>query len=147
VGKPRDPVAARVHDDYAARLVKLGVGYDAEWVPDVRPGGRYSAEHATEREARSLLDRLNTRETVIALHEGGEQFTSRRLADLVERWATPRATLIVGGPQGLHPSVVERADRAWSLSQLTFPHELVRGLVAEQLYRAVTIRRGLPYHK
>ena len=79
-------------DEKTARLVKLGVNYEAEWVPDVRPGRRYSAEHATEREARSLLDRLESKETVIALHARGEQFTSRRLADLVERWATPRAT-------------------------------------------------------
>ena len=129
------------------RLARLGVHYESEWVSDVRRGGRYSEEHALQREARSLLDRLQAKETVVALHEAGELFSSRRLADVIERWATPRATLLVGGPHGLHPSVLERADHLWSLSSLTFPHELVRGLVAEQLYRAVTIRRGIPYHK
>ena len=147
VGKPRDRVAARLHDGYADRLARLGVSYEADWVPDVKPGGRYSEEHATLREARSLIDRLVPKETVVALDGRGEALTSRRLADLLERWATPRATLIVGGPLGLHASVLERANHVWSLSPLTFPHELVRGLVAEQLYRAVTIRRGIPYHK
>ena len=59
----------------------------------------------------------------------------------------PRLTLIVGGPLGVHSSVLRRAEHKWSLSPLTFPHELVRGIVAEQLYRAMTIRRGMPYHK
>jgi 23S rRNA (pseudouridine1915-N3)-methyltransferase len=147
VGKPREQAPARLHDDYAERLERLGVHYETDWVADVRPGGRYSAEHALRREGRSLLQRVDPRETVVALHEEGEQLTSRRLADRIERWATPRATLIVGGPLGLHADVLERADHSWSLSPLTFPHELVRALVVEQLYRAVTIRRGIPYHK
>jgi len=147
VGKPREPSAARLHDDYAGRLARLGVGYETDWVGDVKPGGRYSERHAIEREARALLDRIDARETVIALHEGGELLTSRRLADLVERWTAPRATFVVGGPYGLHPIALARANHTWSLSPLTFPHELVRALVAEQLYRAVTMRRGLPYHK
>ena len=54
---------------------------------------------------------------------------------MLERWATPRLTLVVGGPLGLHRSLIERADETWSLSPATFPHELVRVLVAEQLYR------------
>jgi len=147
VGKPREPGPSRLHDDYAARLARLGVRYETDWVADVKPGGRYSSEHALEREARSLLDRVEARDTVVALHEGGDLLTSRQLADAIERWATPRATLIVGGPLGLHATVLERAAHTWSLSPLTFPHELVRSLVAEQLYRAMTIRRGIPYHK
>lgn len=147
VGKPREPALARLHDDYAARLVRLGVRYETDWVGDVKSGGRFSSEHALEREARSLLDRVDAADTVVALDEGGDLLTSRQLADVIERWATPRATLIVGGPLGLHASVVAKAAHTWSLSPLTFPHELVRGLVAEQLYRAMTIRRGIPYHK
>jgi 23S rRNA (pseudouridine1915-N3)-methyltransferase len=56
-------------------------------------------------------------------------------------------TLVIGGPTGLHEGLVERADGAWSLSRLTFPHELVRAIVAEQLYRAATLLRNIPYHK
>ena len=147
VGKPREPLSARIHDDYAERLSRLGMNYDTEWVPEVKPGGQYSEAHAIERDARALLERVEAKETVVALHEAGELFTSRELARRIESWATPRATLIVGGPVGLHKSVLERANHTWSLSPLTFPHELVRGLVAEQIYRAMTIRRGIPYHK
>ena len=147
VGKPKDPLFVRLHDRYAERLAPLGVRYSTAWVPDVKPGGRYSDEHALEREARLLLEQTEDNERVVALHVEGRPLTSGELADRIERWASPRLTLIVGGPLGVHGSVLQRAEHAWSLSPLTFPHELVRGLVAEQLYRALTIRRGMPYHK
>jgi 23S rRNA (pseudouridine1915-N3)-methyltransferase len=147
VGKPRETLCAGLHDEYAGRLVKLGVSYLADCVGEVRPGGRYSDDHVREREARALLAALDDKQTVVALDERGELFDSRRLAQALERWATPRATLIVGGSIGLHGSVLDRADHGWSLSRLTFPHELARALVAEQLYRAVTLLRGIPYHK
>jgi 23S rRNA (pseudouridine1915-N3)-methyltransferase len=147
VGKPREPLFVRLHDEFAERLRRCGVHYDATWVPDVRAGGRYTKEHALEREARLLLERIGREKprTVVALHDRGELLTSRRLAERLESWATPGLTLVVGGPEGLHPSVCARADHAWSLSPLTFPHELVRGIVAEQLYRAVALCRGLSY--
>lgn len=147
VGKPRDPIASRLHDEYAERIRNLGVRYETDWVADVKPGGRFSDDHVMAREARGLLERVDGRGTLVALDAGGEMLTSRQLADVIERWATPRLTLVVGGPLGLHASLLARADRSWSLSTLTFPHELVRGLVTEQLYRAVSIRRGVPYHK
>jgi 23S rRNA (pseudouridine1915-N3)-methyltransferase len=147
VGKPRDASLIRLHDDYADRLKRLGVRYGAEWVADVKSGGRYSDEHVREREAGLLLDRLDSGGTVVALHAAGELLTSEQLGARIERWSTPRLTLVLGGPLGHHPRLLERADQAWSLSPLTFPHELVRVLVAEQLYRAVTLLRRLPYHK
>ncbi len=147
VGKPRDPAACRLHDDYARRLGRLGLRHESDHVADVRAGGRYTDEHAREREAASLLERSGGGGTLVALDRQGEQWSSRELADRIERWATPQLTLVIGGPTGLHASVLERAGFRWSLSRLTFPHELVRVLVVEQLYRALTLRRGLPYHK
>ena len=64
---------------------------------------------------------------------------SRELSRLLERWATPRATFVIGGPLGLEREFSAEAGARWSLSALTFPHELARVLVAEQLYRALTI--------
>jgi len=55
--------------------------------------------------------------------------------------------MLIGGPEGLAPACRERADRLWSLSPLTFPHPLVRIIVAEQIYRAMSIHKGHPYHK
>ena len=150
VGKPRVQDAIRLHDDYAERLKKLGVGYETLHVPEVRAGGRFSDDHVKEPEARSLLElfeRNRSKGTLIALHERGELFSSRQLAGLLEGWSMPAATFVIGGPLGLHDRLLEGCDRLWALSPLTLPHELARVLVAEQLYRATTILRRIPYHK
>ena len=147
VGKPGDPQADALVERYAARIVRFGVGLETEWVAEVRAGGRFSADHAREREARQLVERLGKTGRTIAVERRGFVLTSAELARRLEGWATPRATFVIGGPLGLHPSVAERADGSWSLSSLTFPHELARVIVAEQLYRALTLLRGVPYHK
>jgi 23S rRNA (pseudouridine1915-N3)-methyltransferase len=86
---------------------------------------------------------------LVALSRGGEQCTSAGLADWTSRWERDGTdvTFAVGGADALLPPVLQRADRVWSLSQLTFPHELARVILYEQLYRAYTIRRGEPYHR
>ena len=146
MGKPRDHELGLIHDRFAERIRPFGVRYETAWVPETRTGGRFSDEHVRHREARCLLERAGTGRT-ITLDRTGRSWTSEQLAQRLERWATPCATLLVGGPLGLHRSVIERSDECWSLSALTFPHELVRVLLVEQLYRAVTILRGAPYHK
>lgn len=147
VGKPRDPALAGLHNGYASRLERLGLRYRSDWVSDVKPGGRFSEAHALERESGLLLDRLGDRGTVVACDIRGKLLTSPDLAAKLEPWCTPQLTLVVGGPSGLHRIVLDRADFRWSLSALTFPHELVRVLLVEQLYRAACILRRTPYHK
>jgi 23S rRNA (pseudouridine1915-N3)-methyltransferase len=147
VGKPKDATWGALHDEYARRIGRLGVGYESSWVREVRAGGKFSDDHVREREAASLVESLAPKSTIVALDPAGELFTSEALADRLERWATHDATFVIGGPLGLHPSFLERADARWALSPLTFPHEAVRVLVAEQLYRALTILRRVPYHK
>jgi len=150
VGKPRGRALVALHADYLERIERLGVSYRANWVAEVRSGGRFSDDHVREREARLLLgklDRPERRGTVIALDRSGRMFDSETLARRIERWCMPRAVLLIGGPLGLHRRMLDRADESWSLSPLTFPHELVRVLVAEQVYRALTLLRGIPYHK
>jgi 23S rRNA (pseudouridine1915-N3)-methyltransferase len=147
VGKPREREITALHDMYARRIETLGIGYETAWVAEVKQGGRYSDEHVREREARSLTEQLPPKGTVIALDRRGRQIDSVALAQRLESWASPLATLVIGGPLGLHDRFLKDADWRWSLSPLTFPHELARVLVAEQLYRAATILRGLPYHK
>lgn len=148
VGKPRDRAVAGLHDLYAARIRRLGASYEARSVPEVKPGGRFTDEHVRERETRLLLDALDGEGTAVALDRSGKPLTSDELAERLPRWAMPRATFIVGGPLGLHLGLLDRAGAVvWSLSPLTFPHEMVRLLVAEQLYRALTIVRRIPYHK
>ncbi len=147
VGKPKDRALDDLHDRYAERIRGLGASYEIAWVPEVRPGGRFSDEHVKERESRGLLHALETRGTVIALDRAGTLWSTEEVAARLERWVSPAATFVVGGPLGLHRSLLERATVAWSLSSLTFPHEMVRLLVAEQIYRTLSILRGVPYHK
>jgi 23S rRNA (pseudouridine1915-N3)-methyltransferase len=147
VGKPRDRVLARVHDRYAERLGRLGPRYESLWVPDEEVTGLGGTERAREREAGRLLARLEARGTVVVLDGRGTAWSSAELAARLERWATPGLTLILGGPHGLHESVRARAGERWSLSALTLPHELARVVVVEQIYRAVTLLRGIPYHR
>ena len=147
VGRPKDPQLASIHDDFADRIRRFGVGWEARHVPEERPGGRYSDDHVREREARLLAEAIDPGETVVALDAEGSQWTSEELAERLPRWASPRLALVVGGPLGLDPAWRETTTVRWSLSRLTFPHELVRVLVAEQVYRALCIQRGIPYHK
>jgi len=136
-----------LHDEYAERIRRLGVRYEAAWVPEVRAGGRYSNDHVRERESRALLEARDGGAGLIALDRGGLAMTTEDLASRIETWLTPRGEIVIGGPLGLHAILLDAADHRWSLSPLTFPHELVRVIVAEQLYRALTLSRRLPYHK
>ena len=86
---------------------------------------------------------------LVALSRAGEAWSSSQLADWMGKWEMDGrdVTFAVGGADTLPPPVLRQAERIWSLSLLTFPHELARVILYEQLYRACTIRRGEPYHR
>ena len=134
-------------DEYAERIRRFGIGLDARFVPEVRPGGRFSEAHVREREARNLRDALPERCSMIALSPDGRALTTAAFTQRLERWSQPLAAFVVGGPLGLDPDFQKTADAVMSLSPMTLPHELARVVLAEQIYRAVTILRGVPYHK
>ncbi len=147
VGKPRDPAIDTLHERYADRIRRLGADYRADWVPDTPIGKQYSDAHVREREAAALRRALGPGERLVALDPSGRLVDTEKLARRLERWSTGAVTFAVGGPLGLEPAFRDSAEWTWSLSPLTFPHELVRVLVAEQVYRAMTLLRGIPYHK
>jgi 23S rRNA (pseudouridine1915-N3)-methyltransferase len=147
VGRPERARFGPLFDEYVARLRRFGVDADARWVPEVRPGGRFNDAHVKEREARSLREAMPERGRLIALDVGGTGLSSPEFARRLEGWSVSCATFVVGGPLGLDPSLREEAHATLSLSTMTLPHELARVVLAEQLYRAVTILRGVPYHK
>ena len=147
VGKPKQPHTIALHDDYASRARKLGLDLRSGWVAEERGGGRYSDEHVRERESRRLIEGLERGERLIALDRTGRSLDSERLATTLPRWATPCGVFMLGGPLGHHQDLLGRADEVWSLGSLTLPHELARVVVVEQLYRAMTLIRGVPYHK
>jgi 23S rRNA (pseudouridine1915-N3)-methyltransferase len=110
---------------------------------DVRPSTQSD-------ESSALLKRLPVDGTVWALDRTGTEVSSEQLASRlqsVERTGTRHLALVIGGAEGLGNAVTARADFIWSLSPLTFLHEMARLLALEQLYRAVKINRGEPYHR
>jgi 23S rRNA (pseudouridine1915-N3)-methyltransferase len=145
VGRLR-PYYREAYDDYLRRIGKYLKVRDAE----VREASRAPTESAQRaEEAERLRRHLRPGTTVVALARTGEGWSSAQLAARLERWrmeARPLA-FVIGGSRGLAPDLVAGAAARWSLGPLTLPHELARVVVAEQLYRGMTILRGEPYHK
>jgi 23S rRNA (pseudouridine1915-N3)-methyltransferase len=147
VGRPDRGSFGALFDDYAGRVRKFGIAFDARFVREVAPGGRFSDTHVKEREAQALREALPAKGHVIALSPGGRSMTSDAFANRLEQWSHPLAAFVIGGPLGLDATLLDDVADTWSLSALTLPHELARVVLAEQIYRAVTILRGVPYHK
>ena len=147
VGKPGDDACSALFDRYTQRIARFGIDVDAGWVAETRAGGRYSDAHVRSREARALLDRVRSPARRIALDPAGRALPSERWGERVESWLRPGCCLFVGGPLGLGPELLEAADERLSLGPITLPHELARVVAVEQFYRALTLARGIPYHK
>jgi 23S rRNA (pseudouridine1915-N3)-methyltransferase len=107
------------------------------------------AERAAAEEGARLLKRVPSGAHLVALTERGQPWTTRQLADRLERWMQRGVPvcLLVGGPDGLSSECAARAAEHWSLSPLTLPHGLVRVVAAEALYRAWSLLEGHPYHR
>ena len=126
------------YEDYTRRMRKE-MRIDLEEIPV----GRSKAE-----EEKKLLDRIGD-DYLVALDERGKSLTTLQLA----RWLAERQqdgrdlTFLIGGPDGLGPSILVKAALRWSLSALTFPHAMVRVMLAEQLYRAHSVLQNHPYHR
>ena len=129
---------ATAYEDYTRRL-RLAMRVDLEELPV----GKTKAE-----EEKRFLDRVGD-DYVVALDEHGKQKTTLELA----RWLGERLqegqnlSFLIGGPEGLGSAILERAAWKWSLSALTFPHAMVRVMLAEQLYRAHSVLHNHPYHR
>lgn len=142
VGKARDGPEAMLFARYAARLrPPLMLTEIAE--------ARGSPAEIRRREGAALLAALPERAFAAALDLGGKAPDSAGLATLLERWlglGRP-VCFLIGGAEGLDAAVLQRADFVLSLGPLTWPHLLARVMLAEQLYRAQSIRAGHPYHR
>ena len=100
-------------------------------------------------ESESLINALEKDDILIALDENGKQYTSEGVADFIQQCANQSSRniiFLIGGAYGLHETILQRANFKWSLSKLVFPHQLVRLILAEQIYRACTILRNEKYH-
>lgn len=113
------------------------------------PEGRGSPAEIRAREGQAILGALPAQALLVALDLGGAAPSSEALAALTERWEAAARPLhfAIGGAEGLDPAVTARAEARLSLGPLTWPHLLVRALLAEQLFRAQCIRANHPYHR
>ena len=147
IGKTTDSRLEALIDEYTKRL-KHYVSFELVVVPDIKNAKSLSEEQLKTQEGLDILRRLTPSMEVYLLDEHGREFRSIEYADwLQKRMASGKdLTLIIGGAYGFSPAVYERANGKISLSQMTFSHQMIRLLAVEQLYRAMTILRGEPYH-
>ena len=148
VGKTRTEYIARGIGEYASRL-KHYTPFSTVELPDVKSAKSLSQEQQKEQEGRMILQKIQTGDMLVLLDERGREYTSREFALYLEKLMASgrkRVVFLIGGPYGFAPAVYDRADAKISLSRMTFNHEMVRLFFTEQIYRAMTILRGEPYH-
>ena len=118
-------------------------------IPAGRRGKGRSAQRAVADEGGRMLKAIPARSRVVALDMAGQAWSTEQLARRLAVWMAGGSdlALLVGGPDGLDRACLQRAGERWSLSPLTFPHPLVRVILAEQLYRAWSLLQGHPYHR
>ncbi len=152
VGKMKEKPYRQMADEYLKRLSRYGRFEELE-VPDL-PESQHTSpaleEQVKIREGESILARIRPGDYVIALTIPGKQYTSPGLSEHLEKLAAQGAghiVLVIGGSLGLSGQVLARADEELSMSPMTFPHQLARVMLLEQLYRAMKISAGERYHK
>jgi 23S rRNA (pseudouridine1915-N3)-methyltransferase len=147
VGKLGRATEAALAKDYAERATAAGRSLGCSAVEIVEVESRKPGKAA---EAEVLLAQVQPGDHVIACDEHGKALTSREFAARIAKLrdgGTRRLVLVVGGADGLGPEVLARADATLAFGPQTWPHALVRAMLAEQVYRAVTILAGSPYHR
>ena len=135
-------------DEYIKRL-KHYIPYSITVLPDIKNTKKLTEEQQKEAEGKLMLDALKPGDCLVLLDERGKEFTSGAFADYLQRKMNAglrRLVFVIGGPYGFSQSVYDRADEKISLSKMTFSHEMIRLFFTEQIYRAMTIQRGEPYH-
>lgn len=148
IGKMHEPYVKTGVEDFTKRINKY---FSAEWnlIPTPKNAGMLSEMDLKKKEGETILEWLEPDDFLVLLDERGKQFTSEGLAAFLQSRAndrTKKLIFLIGGVYGVDEGVFKRANLQWSLSQLVFPHQLVRLILAEQLYRACTILRNEKYH-
>lgn len=148
VGKTRIPYVVQGIADYAGRLGRY-VPFTMAELPDVKGARSLSEQQQKEKEGEMMLQKILPADFVVLLDERGREYDSVEFSGYLEKLMASgrkRVVFVVGGPYGFSDRVYDRADAKLSLSRMTFNHEMVRLFFIEQIYRAMTILRGEPYH-
>jgi 23S rRNA (pseudouridine1915-N3)-methyltransferase len=148
IGKPNDSYVKEGIAEFTKRISKY---FPVEWtiIPVPKNAGMLSEMDLKKKEGETILQWLRQDDYLVALDEHGKQFSSEGLSEFLQERAsasTKNVVFLIGGAFGLDAAVLKRAQLKWSLSQLTFPHQLVRLILAEQVYRACTILQNEKYH-
>ena len=152
LGKTKEQYLGAGIDDYAGRLRRYAQ-LDLPVLKEKKNATKEDTARQQTEEGQILLGslpQLGGATKVVALAPTGQQLSSEELADLLCRWedqGVREIAFLIGGPTGLAPELVQKADYVLSLSRMTFTHEMARLLVLEQLYRAFSIKAGTGYHK
>lgn len=148
VGRTATRYIAEATDDYLRKINRYAP-MEMIVVPDLKSAGKLSADQQRQREGSAILASLQGGDHVCLLDERGREMTSVEFSREIDRRMSQglkRLVFIIGGPYGFSEEVYSRADSRLSLSRMTFTHEMVRLFFTEQVYRAMTILRGEPYH-
>jgi 23S rRNA (pseudouridine1915-N3)-methyltransferase len=148
IGKTDEPWLREGISGYEKRIARY-TKYESIVIPDIKKAGTMPAAIIREKEAGKILGALKQDDYVILLDEHGRSYTTLEMASFLNSvmvLSKKRVVFVIGGAWGFHESISQRADHSLSLSKLTFSHQLVRLLFAEQLYRVLSVTAGDPYH-
>jgi len=148
VGKTTNAHLIKLQEEYQNRL-KFYIPYDSLVISELKNTKNLSITEQQEKEADLILKQLETNDEVILLDEKGKQYTSMGFSEFISKKmlaSHKRMVFVVGGPYGFSQRVYQRANGMVSLSSMTFSHQMIRLIFVEQLYRALTILKGEPYH-
>ena len=148
VGKTNEHYIKEGVEEFTRRISKY---FKADWTIIAVPknAGMLSEMDLKKKEGETILEWLTKDDYLVALDGKGKQMSSEGLADFIQARANEsikNIIFLIGGAYGIDDAVLKRANYKWSLSELTFPHQLVRLILAEQVYRACTITRNEKYH-
>ena len=148
VGRTVDSRIAELTDDYVRRLSHY-LSFELQVIPELKNNRSMTEEQQKQAEGALIMKALPQNAFVVLFDERGKEFRSVELADWLNRQLTTLGVpvvFVIGGPYGFSQEVYERSNAKLSLSRLTFSHQMVRLIATEQLYRAMTILHGEPYH-
>lgn len=147
IGKTDNKMYQTAIEDYVSRINHY-LPFDIQVISDLKNSKNLSEDQQKQKEGELILKLVQTSDTVVLLDEHGKEFRSIEYASWIEKkqQTAKRLVFVIGGPYGFSKDVYARANEKISLSKMTFSHQMVRLIFAEQLYRACTIIKGEPYH-
>lgn len=148
IGKTNEDFIATGIQKYTKRLVHY-VPFELKTLPDIKNTKGITESQQKEEEGKLFLGSILSGDYVVLLDEKGKDYTSRQFSEYIAKKmnTVPKNLIfVIGGPYGFSQAMYERANEKLSLSKMTFSHEMIRLFFVEQIYRAMTILKGEPYH-